>query len=63
MEPAAQDRIIRELWPIFQMDLPVTFLSPLVRTTIAHRRVRGLSSPFRVDPAWQMEEVWIDDGT
>lgn len=61
-DPAARDRIFRQLWPIFQADLPVTFLHPLVQRTIAHRRVRGLSSPYRTDPVAHMEELWLEEG-
>ena len=59
-DPAEVDRLYRELWPIFQADVPVTFLHPLVRTTIAHRRVRGLVSPDRIDPVADMEAVWLE---
>ena len=58
--PEEHDRIYRELEPIFQADLPVTFLYPLVRTTVAHRRVRGMSSPYREDPVWYMDELWLE---
>lgn len=57
MDPVEQDRVLRESWPVFQAQLPVLFLSPLVRTTIAHRRVQGLSTPYRVDPVVHMEEI------
>ena len=59
-DPAEVDRLYRELWPIFQTDLPVTFLHPLVGTTIAHRRVRGLASPNRTDPLSDIEAVWLE---
>lgn len=41
---------LRELQAPFQADMPATFLYPSVHTTVAHKRVRGLSSPYRVDP-------------
>ncbi len=59
--PDEADRIYSKLMPIFQEDLPVTFLYPLVRTTVAHRRVRGMSSPYREDPVWYMDELWLED--
>ena len=59
--PNEEDRIYRALWPIFQADLPITFLYPLVEPTVAHRRVRGLSSPWRADPVWHMEDLWLED--
>ncbi len=59
--PDEEDRIYHALWAIFQADLPVTFLNPEVNTTVLHRRVRGLSSPWRADPVWHMEDVWLED--
>ncbi len=59
MNPAELDSIYRELMPILQADLPVTFLWPECWFTIAHRRIRGLSSPHRVDPVWYMEHLWL----
>ncbi len=59
--PDEEDRIYRELWPIFNADLPVTFLHPLVQPMVAHRRVRGLSSPWRADPVWHMDDLWLED--
>ncbi len=59
--PDEEDRIYRALWPILQADLPVTFLYPEVNTTVVHRRVRGLSSPWRADPVRYMEDLWLED--
>lgn len=56
------DRAYRELAPIFQSDLPVTFLAPMVTTTVAHRRLRRLSSPFRASPVRHMDELWLEEG-
>ncbi len=60
-DPEESNRIYSELVSIFQNDLPATFLYPLVRTTVAHRRVRGMSSPYREDPVWYMEELWLEE--
>ncbi|MGH7564574.1 MAG: hypothetical protein ACREK5_09150, partial [Gemmatimonadota bacterium] len=27
----------------------------------AHRRVRGLGSPYRAELAWWMEELWVEE--
>ena len=61
LDPETEDRIYRELAEIFRADMPVTFLFPYVRTTLAHRRLRGLSSPWRADPVVFMEELWLED--
>ena len=59
--PDEEDQIYRALWPIFQADVPVTFLYALMKPTVAHRRVRGLSSPYRADPVWHMDDLWLED--
>ena len=61
MNPDEIDRIYRELWRIFQAELPATFLFPLVYTTVAHRRVRGLSTPYRAQPFHFIEHLWLED--
>lgn len=60
LDPDEIDRAYRELMPIFEAELPITSLHPDVRTTVAHRRVRGLSSPYRAEPAWHVDDMWID---
>ncbi len=60
-DPGEKDRIHREVWDIFQRDLPVLILVPNVATSVAHRRVRGLSSPNRAFPVWHMDELWIEE--
>jgi hypothetical protein len=59
--PNKVDRAYRDLWPIFQEDLPVTFLSPVVWIGVAHRCVQGLSSPWRTDPVRNIDDLWLDD--
>ncbi len=62
VDPDDADRAYRELAPILQADLPVTFVAPSVLTTVAHRRLRGLSSPYRTSPLSHMDELWLEDG-
>lgn len=61
VNPDEIDRIYRETWPIFQADLPMTFIQPAVASTVAHRRVRGLSGPWCIDPTGCMEDLWLED--
>jgi len=61
-DPKELDALYRELMPLFQADLPVTFLYPMTETHVVHRRVRGLSTPWRADPVWYMEHLWRDEG-
>ncbi len=60
LDPDAMDAIYRGLMAIFQEELPVTFLYPWVYTTVAHRRVRGLSSPHRTEPVMNMAYLWLE---
>ena len=60
-DPDELDRIYSALTEIFRADLPVTRLLPGTRTCFAHRRVRGLSTPFRAEPDTYMEELWLED--
>ncbi len=59
--PDEIDRIYRQLAPLFEADLPVTYLYPDVQTSVATQRVRGLSSPFRTDPVRYMDELWLEE--
>jgi ABC-type transport system substrate-binding protein len=62
MEADERDHIYRELSPIFTADMPVTFLFPGVKTLVAHRRIKGLSSPESgPDPIYFIEHLWIEE--
>lgn len=61
MDPEVRDHVYRELARLFQDDVPVTFLFPDVWSWAAHRRIRGLSSPWRFDPLESMEHLWLED--
>jgi len=61
--PGERERIHQRLIEIFQADVPVTFLGPIVWTTFAHRRLRGLSSPFRTNPLQHMGTLWLDNSS
>ena len=63
INPDEIDRIYRETWPVFQADQPMTFLPTGLASTVAHRRVRGLSGPCQADPTGCMEELWLEDGS
>lgn len=55
-----RDRLYTELSHILREEQPVTRLFPLVSATVAHRRVRGLTTPHRTDPAWHADRLWIE---
>lgn len=60
-DPNEIDRIYGELMPILRKELPVTILFPAVESYVAHRRLRGLQSPYRGDPIHFMEDLWIEE--
>lgn len=60
MNPVEIDSLYRATWPIFMEELPAVFLHPTVWATVANRRVGGLSTPFRTDPARFMADLWLE---
>lgn len=58
--PEARDRLYREMREIFRADLPLLFLYPFGWSSVVHRRVRGLSSPHRVNLFTHMEDLWLE---
>lgn len=61
LHPDSLDAIYRSLMPIFQAELPMTFLHSGVLHVAVRRRVRGLSSPYRAEPTVWMEHLWLED--
>ncbi len=60
-DPARADSLFLEITKIFREDQPLTYLLPDLLYSVAHRRIRGLSSPYRHDPVPAMEYLWIDE--
>ena len=58
--PEEEDRLYTELMAIFQRDVPITILYPFADLSVAHRRLQGLSSPWRTAPVAYMDELWIE---
>ncbi|MFQ5678736.1 MAG: peptide ABC transporter substrate-binding protein [Gemmatimonadota bacterium] len=58
-EPEEEEALYRRIAPMVQADLPITFLIPQVQTYAAHRRVRGLQSPYAADPMVFLEHLWL----
>lgn len=61
MDPDKLDSIYKKIMPIFIKDMPMTLLLPQVWTSIVHKRIKGLSNQYRVDPVWDMEHLWIEE--
>ncbi len=59
--PAEEDSLYSKMVEIFRADVPVTFLYLNVGLTVAHERLRGLSSPWRVEPVGHMDDLWIEE--
>lgn len=59
--PDRKDAIYRNLMEIIRDDIPMTFLHTSVNIFVAHRRIRGLSSPIRSDTVRYMEYLWLED--
>jgi hypothetical protein len=62
IDPVHVDSLYAELASIFLRDLPTTALFPDLEIHVAHRRVLGLSSPWRAVPLRTMEEVRLAPG-
>lgn len=59
--PAIRDSLVRESWPIMLDEVPAIFLHPMATQFYVRRRIRGLSTPWRADPARYMDELWIEE--
>jgi peptide/nickel transport system substrate-binding protein len=42
IDPEEVDRYLPEFWRIFEAEMPITYLHPMLSYTAAHRRVRGM---------------------
>ncbi len=60
-DPDETERIYRELSEIWRAEMPVTLFFPRVEAMFVHRRLRGLSSPWRANPTWHMADLWLED--
>ena len=61
MSPVGVENLNRRMWPLLRADAPFTFLHPGLQMTLTHRRIKGLSSPFRIRPERHMEFLRIDE--
>ena len=53
--------IFREMMPILQEDLPITFLYRGIGVWVVTSRLRGLSTPWNADPYKFAERLWLED--
>jgi len=60
-DPEELDALYRRLAEIYRIDPPFTRLIPFTRDWFVHRRIRGLSTPFRSQPDTYMETLWVEE--
>ena len=61
MDPDAQDMLYARINEILHRDVPVTLLFPYVEASVAHRRIRGLRTPDRMNLLDFAGELWIEN--
>jgi peptide/nickel transport system substrate-binding protein len=61
-DPAEEDRLYRRLADVYRAEMPFTRVIPWSTTWFVHRRIRGMSTPFRAEPDTYMETLWIERG-
>ncbi len=60
-DPREVDRAYDAVTQVFHEDVPISLLFPIVHTWASHRRLRGLKSPWKSEPVWNMEELWLEE--
>ncbi len=60
-DPDVRDALYGEISALLQQDPPVLWLHPRVTMRAAHRRVRGLRSPDRVNPILALRHLWLEE--
>ena len=60
-DPEEVDALYRRLTEIYRIDPPFTRLFPFTMDWFVHRRIRGLSTPFRATPDKFMETLWVEE--
>ena len=60
LDPDVSDSLYTELSAVLIEDMPMTALFPDYEMHVVHRRIAGLSSPFRSVPLRHMEELWLE---
>ncbi len=50
----------REMSALLRADQPVAFLFSCAVPHLIHRRVKGLSAPWRINPLLRTEDLWLE---
>ena len=56
-----EDPLYDSVHKIFERDAPILFLGPRIRANIVHRRIQGLSTPWRASPLWHLPYLSISE--
>ena len=59
-DPDEEDSLYRQLTEIYRADVPFTRLIPFTLDWFVHRRIGGLSTPFRALPDEHLAELWVE---
>jgi peptide/nickel transport system substrate-binding protein len=60
-DPDAFEKMITKINKAIVPDTPATVLQPNLYATIAHKRIKGFSTPNRAFPGPSMEHLWIEE--
>ncbi len=60
-DPEACDALYAEISERLRQDPPVLWLCPQVAMRVAHRQVRDLRSPHRVNPIPELPHLWLEE--
>jgi len=60
-DPEAADQAYRTMSDLWRADQPVAFLFLFSRPGVVHRRVKGLTNPWRADPLRFTDDLWLED--
>lgn len=60
-DPDVREALYREISSLLREDPPVLWLHRRVTMRAAHRRVRGLRSPDRVNPILALRHIWLEE--
>ena len=59
-DPNSNQNLISKINILLPPDIPATVLQPNLWGTVAHKRIKGFSSPRLVFPGPSMEFLWIE---
>ena len=58
IDPENLDILYEQIGNIFNEEIPSTFLSQQVQTHIVNRKIKGLESPYKANPLYNIENLW-----